>query len=82
MLEAHGLPTVTLSALRSRTLKMNPPRTLFTGYPNAAIVGAPDDAKAQLATLRRAFEVASSATEPGKIIDLRDNETIHPTSAG
>lgn len=61
-------------------MKVNPPRALFTGYPNASIVGPPADAQAQTATLRCAFEVARDATNPGEIVDLRD-ETTHQTNA-
>jgi hypothetical protein len=73
MLEAHGLPTIALSAMLSRTLRINPPRSLFTGYQNAEIVGPPGDAETQRATLRRAFRVLREATDPGAIVDLRDD---------
>jgi hypothetical protein len=59
--------------MRSRSQRINPPRTLFTGYQNAEIVGPPGDAEAQHATLRRAFRHLREATGPGVIVDLRDN---------
>jgi len=71
MLEARGVPTVTLSALRSRTARVHPPRALFTGLPNFQIVGPPGDAGAQRETVRRALALLASATEPGALVDMR-----------
>lgn len=71
MLEARGVPTVTLSALRSRTLRVNPPRSLFTGLHNGQIIGPPGHAKAQRTTVRRALGLLVSASEPGALLDMR-----------
>lgn len=71
MLEARGVATVTLSALRSRTLRVNPPRSLFTGLHNGQIIGPPGDVRAQQATVRRALGLLASAAEPGVLLDMR-----------
>jgi hypothetical protein len=68
-LEACGIPTVSLSALRKPTLLVRPPRALFTGNPNHQIVGAPHDREAQLTVLRRALRLLVEATEPGILTD-------------
>lgn len=71
MLEARSVPTVTLSALRSRTARIHPPRALFTGLPNSQIIGPPGAAETQRETVRRALELLVSATEPGALVDMR-----------
>jgi hypothetical protein len=71
MLEARGVPTVALSALRSRTARIHPPRALFTGLPNSQIIGQPGAAETQRETVRRALALLVSATELGTLIDMR-----------
>lgn len=71
MLEARSVPTVTLSALRSRTARIHPPRALLTGLPNSQIIGPPGAAETQRETVRRALELLVSATEPGALVDMR-----------
>jgi hypothetical protein len=68
-IEARGLPTVSLSALRKPTLLVHPPRALFTGNPNQQIVGPTHAREAQLAMLRRTLRVLMEATTPGIITD-------------
>lgn len=69
-LETRGIPSITLAALRRPAQMVRAPRVLFTGHPNAQIVGAPGDREAQLATLRQAFEVLVTATEPGAFVEM------------
>lgn len=71
MLEARGIPTVTLSALRSRTARIHPPRALFTGLPNFQIIGPPGAAETQRETVGHALALLESATAPGTLIDMR-----------
>lgn len=69
-IEARGIPTVSLSALRKPTLLVRPPRALFTRNPNSQIVGAPNDRDAQLAILRRALRLLEEDPVPGTLTDL------------
>ena len=71
MLEARGVPTVTLSALRTRTARIHPPRALFTGLPNFQIIGQPGAAETQRETVRRALALLTVATAPGALINMR-----------
>lgn len=71
MLEARGVPTVTLSALRSRTARIHPPRALCTGLPNSQIIGPPGAAETQRETVRRAVDLLATASEPGTPMDMR-----------
>ena len=71
-LEARGIPTLSLSALRKPTLLVRPPRALFTRNANSQIVGAPHDRAAQLTILRHALRVLVEAKEPGVLTELSE----------
>ncbi|HEV7128778.1 MAG TPA: hypothetical protein VGN32_15210 [Ktedonobacterales bacterium] len=69
-LEARGIPTIYLAALRRPAQLVRAPRTLFTGNSNSQIVGAPGDRDAQRGVLRRALRLLTEATEPGTFVEL------------
>lgn len=69
-IEAQGIPTVVLAGLRKQGQLSRPPRVLLTSYNNAQVVGPPHDEAAQLATLRRALQVLSEATEAPTFVEV------------
>lgn len=54
-LEQRGVPTVSLSNLKQRSMPLNLPRVLFTRLERGQTVGEPHDAEGQRATLRAAL---------------------------
>lgn len=54
-LEQRGVPTVSLSNLKQRSMPLNLPRVLFTRLERGQTVGQPHDADGQRATLTAAL---------------------------
>lgn len=69
VVEASGIPTITVSTGRDITALVNPPRTLFVNAPMGNTFGRPGDIDGQQTILRAALDLAKTATEPGVLID-------------
>lgn len=68
-IEAAGIPTVSISILRSVTEKVRPPRAVFLRWPFGHPLGEPFHTAQQLTILRDAFQFLYDAS-PGEIRDL------------
>ncbi len=69
-IEAAGTPTICLTAARSITESVNPPRAAFVDLPLGYTAGRPHEPGFQRDLLRRALEAAYGITQPGTIVDL------------
>ena len=70
MLEAQGIPTVSLSMIPDLTRAVGVPRLAGIGYPMGRPLGRPHDADGQRAVLRSVMEVLASATVPDTYVEL------------
>ncbi|MFC1850183.1 hypothetical protein ACFL27_08335 [candidate division CSSED10-310 bacterium] len=70
MVEASGIPTISLSINRPWSEKVEAPRTVFVHFPYGAPFGEPGIYKQHLTILRDLLHVLQSAQEPGQIVDL------------
>lgn len=64
VLEEAGFVTVVVGSARDIVEEIGAPRFVFTDLPLGIPFGEPDDAATQLATLRSALLLATSATAP------------------
>ena len=69
VIEAAGIPTVSLSIVREVTEKTPPPRALFMRFPFGHALGEAGKRDQQLAILYRAFSLLFEADHPGTIRD-------------
>jgi hypothetical protein len=70
VLEASGIPTVTLSLIPDLTRAVGVPRLAAISYPFGRPLGRPHDADGQRAVLRAMLEVLASASEAGTCVEL------------
>ena len=70
VVELMGIPTINVSTGRDITALVRPPRSLFVNFPMGNSFGQAGDQDMQNLILRRAFDLAVNATEPGVIEDL------------
>ncbi len=70
VLEASGIPTVTLSLIPDLTRAVGVPRLAGLSYPFGRPLGRPHDADGQRAVLRAMLEVLASASGPDTYIEL------------
>jgi hypothetical protein len=70
VLEASGIPTVTLSMIPDLTRAVGVPRLAGISYPMSRPIGRPHDADGQRAVLRATLEVLASATGPDCYVEL------------
>jgi hypothetical protein len=70
VLEASGIPTVTISLIPELTRAVGVPRLAGLGYPMGRTFGRPHDADGQRAVLRAALELLSTATKPDTCVEL------------
>jgi D-proline reductase (dithiol) PrdB len=70
VVEAKGIPCVTMTALREMAEAFRPARPVFADFPLGATVGRPNDAEMQRSVLRTTLEVATADPEPWRITDL------------
>lgn len=70
VLEASGIPTVTLSMIPDLTRAVGVPRLAGISYPMGRPLGKPHDADGQRAVLRATLELLSTATGPDAYIEL------------
>lgn len=69
-LESAGIATTTIivEAFRHRAEQMVIPRAVITRFPMGRPLGAPHDAERHTDVIRMAFDLLTTATEPGTII--------------
>lgn len=70
VLEASGIPTVTLSMIPDLTRAVGVPRLAGISYPMSRPIGRPHDADGQRAVLRATLEVLANASGPGCYVEL------------
>ena len=70
MIEASGIPTVTLNMIWPYQKLVGMPRVAAIEHPFGRPYGDVDDAETQTAVLRGALAVFESATEPGTVTHL------------
>jgi len=70
VIEASGIPTVSLSMIPELTRATGVPRLAGISYPMGRPLGGPHDADGQRAVLRALLEVLSRATEPDTYVEL------------
>ena len=70
ILEKAGFPTICLTAARSITESVNPPRSAFVDMPLGYTAGRPHEPEFQRNLLRQVFEAAENIDTPGSIVDL------------
>jgi len=67
-LEEHGITTVCVVMNRDITENVKPPRALFVRFPYGAPLGPAGDAVTQMAVVREALDLLTTATRPGIIV--------------
>lgn len=70
VLEASGIPTVSLSMIPDFTRATGSPRLAGLAYPMSRPMGRPGDADGQRAVLRAALALLDHAREPGTYVEL------------
>ena len=70
MLEASGIPTVTLSLIPELTRAVGVPRVAGISYPFGRPLGRPHDADGQRAVLRAMLDLLASASGPDAYVEL------------
>jgi hypothetical protein len=70
VLEASGIPTVTLSLIPDLTRAVGVPRLAGISYPFGRPLGRPHDADGQRAVLRAMLEVLASASRADTCVEL------------
>jgi D-proline reductase (dithiol) PrdB len=70
VIEASGVPTVSISINRAYTAKVKPPRAIFLPWPFGHPLGEPDRRDQQSAVLLKAFQALNEIQSPGTIIDV------------
>jgi hypothetical protein len=68
--EAAGIPTVTLSVVRSMTEATPAPRNVLVRFRLGQVVGEPGNVAQQQAVLRAAFDAVPALAKPGGTIEL------------
>ena len=69
-LEKAGFPTICLTAARSITESVNPPRAAFVDMPLGYTAGRPHEPEFQRDLLRKLFKAVENMDSPGSILDL------------
>lgn len=70
VLEAGGIPTVTLSMIPDLTRAVGVPRLVGISHPMGQPFGRPNDVARQRAVLRAMLELLANATGPGSEVEL------------
>jgi hypothetical protein len=70
VLEADGIPTVSLSMIPAFTRAVGVPRLAGIAYPMSRPMGRLHDARGQREVLQALLEVLSQATAPGTYVEL------------
>jgi hypothetical protein len=80
VIEASGLPTLSITLSRGISQKVKPPRALFTGFPLGHPCGFPNQHFRQLQLLRRMLHHLQGIHTPGTIVVeklLKDADPDH-----
>ena len=85
VIEAHGIPTTSISLVREHTEKIRPPRALFVPFPFGHALGRPNDPALQHRVLAAALELLAAPAGP-VLVDFPDDaepgdETPGPVQA-
>jgi len=70
VLEAAGIPTVTLSMIPDLTRAVGVPRLAGLSYPMGRPLGRPHDAEGQRAVLRATLDMLATASGPDSYVEL------------
>lgn len=70
VLEAHGIPSVSLSMIPDFTRAVGVSRLAGIGYPMSRPMGRPGDAAGQREVLRALLQVLADATVPDTYVEL------------
>ena len=70
VLEAAGIPTVTLSMIPDLTRAVGVPRLAGLSYPMGRPLGRPHDADGQRAVLRATLDMLATASGPDSYVEL------------
>jgi D-proline reductase (dithiol) PrdB len=70
VVEARGIPTVTVSVVRSMTDATPGPRNVFVRFRLGQVFGEPNAVAQQQAVLRAALESVDDITAPGGTLEL------------
>jgi len=70
VLEANGIPTVSLSINRQISEKLLAPRAAFVKFPHGASFGEPHNRLQQMTILRELLLLLQTAKEPGILTNL------------
>lgn len=70
VIEAEGIPTVSISLQREITAQVKPPRAVYLRWPFGHPMGEPHRPAQQRQVLRDALDLLLAAREPGIIVDL------------
>jgi hypothetical protein len=70
VLEAAGIPTVSISMIPDLTRAVGVPRLAGIGYPMGRPLGRPHDADGQRDVLRATLELLTTAKGPGTYVEL------------
>ncbi len=70
MVEAAGIPTVTLSVVRSMTEATPAPRNVFLRFRLGQVLGEPGAIGQQQAVLRSALGTVETIGAPGAVVEL------------
>lgn len=84
MVEAVGIPTVTLSVVRSMTDATPAPRNVFLRFRLGQVLGAPGAVAQQQAVLRSALAAVETIGQAGAVIELpyRWRREVYPPPVG
>ena len=83
MVEASGIPTISLSINRDISAKIGAPRTVFVHFPHGAPFGEPGAKNQRMTVLRDLLRTLQEASEPGVIVEpgYRWRRTEYPPVA-
>ncbi len=70
MIEAAGVPTLTMTSAWDITAAVRPPRAAFVHAPLGHQTGPPDDPEAQRAIVLAALRAAVSMKSAGQVVNL------------
>ncbi len=69
VIEAAGIPTVSISIVKEITLQVRPPRAVFLPWPLGHPMGEPGHAAQQRRVLLDALGLLESARSPGALLE-------------
>ena len=69
VIEAAGIPTVTIIGLRAIAEKVRPPRTIHLKWPFGHPLGEPVNRAQQLSAIHYALRALYTVSEPGVILE-------------